>query len=113
MMAHKVLRERGPDRSLWTNTDRVLPFAIPIFAQLGAQMALIGYRYVGASPSKKSVGRFKTKIGEVLVPGNLDPWPEVCLSPSPGSVELGQDGHRESWSEHRSCDRHSHVACLS
>ncbi len=37
-----------------------------------------GYRYLGASPSKKSVGRLKTKIGEILVPGNLDPWPEVC-----------------------------------
>ena len=37
-----------------------------------------GYRYLGASPSKKSVGRLKTKIGEILVPGNLKPWPEVC-----------------------------------
>jgi RNA-directed DNA polymerase len=36
-----------------------------------------GYRYLGASPSKKSVGRLKTKIAEILVPGNLDPWPEV------------------------------------
>jgi RNA-directed DNA polymerase len=36
-----------------------------------------GYRYLGASPSKKSVGRLKTKIGEVLVPGNHKPWPEV------------------------------------
>src|SRR5215831_1254013 len=30
-----------------------------------------GYRYLGASPSKKSVGRLKTKIAEILVPGNL------------------------------------------
>jgi len=36
-----------------------------------------GYRYLGASPSKKSVGRLKTKIGEILVPGNLHPWTEV------------------------------------
>ena len=36
-----------------------------------------GYRYLGASPSKKSVGRLKTKVGELLVPGNQDPWPEV------------------------------------
>jgi len=36
-----------------------------------------GYRYLGASPSKKSVGRLKTKIGEILVPGSLKPWPEV------------------------------------
>jgi RNA-directed DNA polymerase len=36
-----------------------------------------GYRYLGASPSKKSVRRLTTKIGELLVPGNLDPWPKV------------------------------------
>src|SRR6267378_467100 len=36
-----------------------------------------GKWYLGASPSKKSVGRLKTKIGEILVPGNLHPWPEV------------------------------------
>src|SRR5215471_6826044 len=32
---------------------------------------------IGASPSKKSVGRLKTKIGELLVPGNQDPWLKV------------------------------------
>jgi RNA-directed DNA polymerase len=37
-----------------------------------------GEWYLGASPSKKSVQRFKTKVGELLVPGNNDPWPEVC-----------------------------------
>jgi RNA-directed DNA polymerase len=31
-----------------------------------------------ASPSKKSVQRLKTKIGDLLVPSNIDPWPEVC-----------------------------------
>jgi RNA-directed DNA polymerase len=36
-----------------------------------------GHWYLGASPSKKSVGRLKTKIGEILVPSNQDPWPEV------------------------------------
>lgn len=36
-----------------------------------------GYRYLGASPSKKSVQRLKTKVGELLVPGNRDPWPTV------------------------------------
>jgi RNA-directed DNA polymerase len=36
-----------------------------------------GRRYLGASPSKKSVRRLTTKIGELLVPGNHDPWPEV------------------------------------
>jgi RNA-directed DNA polymerase len=37
-----------------------------------------GKWYLSASPSKKSVQRFKTKVGELLVPGNNDPWPEVC-----------------------------------
>jgi RNA-directed DNA polymerase len=37
-----------------------------------------GYRYLGAGPSKKSVGRLRTKIEEILVPANLKPWPEVC-----------------------------------
>ena len=37
-----------------------------------------GLWYLSASPSKKSVQRFKTKVGNLLVPGNNDPWPEVC-----------------------------------
>jgi RNA-directed DNA polymerase len=37
-----------------------------------------GKWYLSASPSKKSVQRFKTKVGDLLVPGNNDPWPEVC-----------------------------------
>jgi len=36
-----------------------------------------GKWYLSASPSKKSMRRFKTKIGNLLVPGNNDPWPEV------------------------------------
>jgi RNA-directed DNA polymerase len=36
-----------------------------------------GHWYLGASPSKKSVQRLKTKVSEVLVPGNHDPWPDV------------------------------------
>jgi RNA-directed DNA polymerase len=36
-----------------------------------------GTRYLGASPSKKSVQRLKTRVGELLVPSNIDPWPEV------------------------------------
>lgn len=36
-----------------------------------------GRPYMGAGPSKKSVGKIKTKIGEILVPGNLKPWAEV------------------------------------
>ena len=37
-----------------------------------------GHWYLGASPSKKSVQRLKTKVGEVLVPGNQGTWPSVC-----------------------------------
>jgi retron-type reverse transcriptase len=36
-----------------------------------------GQRYLGASPSKKSVQRVKTKVGELLVPGNKGPWLQV------------------------------------
>src|SRR6202011_839946 len=36
-----------------------------------------GLWYLSASPSKKSVQRFKTKNGNLLVPGNNDPWHEV------------------------------------
>lgn len=34
--------------------------------------------YLGASPSKKSMRRIKSGLADVLVPGNVDPWPEVC-----------------------------------
>ena len=36
-----------------------------------------GKWYLGASPSKKSVQRFKTKVGNLLVPGNTEPWGDV------------------------------------
>jgi RNA-directed DNA polymerase len=36
-----------------------------------------GLWYLSASPSKKSVQRLKTKVGNLLVPGNNDPWPKV------------------------------------
>lgn len=36
-----------------------------------------GRLYTGASPSKKSVHRIKTKIGEMLTPANMAPWPKV------------------------------------
>ncbi|WP_307437198.1 group II intron reverse transcriptase/maturase [Labrys monachus] len=36
-----------------------------------------GQRYSGASPSRKSVKRIKTKIGDLLVPGNKGAWPDV------------------------------------
>lgn len=37
-----------------------------------------GRRYLGASPSKKSVARLKPRISEILHRGNNDPWGEVC-----------------------------------
>jgi RNA-directed DNA polymerase len=36
-----------------------------------------GRLYTGASPSKKSVHRIKTRIGEMLTPANMAPWPKV------------------------------------
>jgi RNA-directed DNA polymerase len=37
-----------------------------------------GRSYMGASPSNKSVQRLKDKVGEILVPGNMGTWKEVC-----------------------------------
>src|SRR5436190_15878327 len=37
-----------------------------------------GHWYLGASPSIKSVQRIKTKVGDILVSGNKEPWPKVC-----------------------------------
>jgi RNA-directed DNA polymerase len=37
-----------------------------------------GRWYLGAAPSKKSVIRIKTKVSELLMPGNKSPWPRVC-----------------------------------
>ena len=36
-----------------------------------------GKWYLSASPSKKSAQRLKTKVGNLLVPANNDPWPET------------------------------------
>ena len=36
-----------------------------------------GWRYLGASPSRKSVQRVKDKVGELLQPRHVGPWPEV------------------------------------
>ena len=33
-----------------------------------------GKWYLGASPSKKSLQRFKTRVGDLLVPSNIDLW---------------------------------------
>jgi len=37
-----------------------------------------GRRYLGASPSKKSVARLKPRISAILRRGNKDPWEAVC-----------------------------------
>ena len=37
-----------------------------------------GQRYLGASPSKKSVARLKPRISAILRRGNKDPWQAVC-----------------------------------
>jgi RNA-directed DNA polymerase len=39
-----------------------------------------GRRYLGASPSKKSVARLKPRISAILHPGNKEPWGEVCIA---------------------------------
>jgi RNA-directed DNA polymerase len=36
-----------------------------------------GRRYIGASPSAKSVQRLKDKVGAILVPGNMGRWDDV------------------------------------
>jgi RNA-directed DNA polymerase len=38
-----------------------------------------GCRYIGASPSAKSVQRLKEKVGAILVPGNMGRWEDVCV----------------------------------
>ena len=60
--------EKTPDRNVSTSS-----------ATRSARICLrrTEIRYLGASPSKKSVQRLKTKIGDLLVPSNIDPWPEV------------------------------------
>src|ERR1700731_5191793 len=36
-----------------------------------------GSRYMGASPSKKSVSRLRQKVGDLLRPQNVTPWADV------------------------------------
>ena len=36
-----------------------------------------GHWYLGASPSRKSVQRLKSRVGEITVPSNVAPWDEV------------------------------------
>ena len=46
-----------------------------------------GRWYLGASPSKKSVQRVKTKVSELLTPGNKGAWPEVRARLIPRSTD--------------------------
>jgi RNA-directed DNA polymerase len=50
-----------------------------------------GKWYLGASPSKKSVKRFKTRVREMLVPGNMTPWDD--LRDELNSMLLGWSGY--------------------
>src|SRR5216684_1885848 len=36
-----------------------------------------GRVFIGESPSKKSVARLRQKVGDLLTPSNVSPWPEV------------------------------------
>ncbi len=42
-----------------------------------ASLSQGGGGYLGYSPSKKSVARFKQKVGDLLGPRNVAPWAEV------------------------------------
>jgi len=33
--------------------------------------------YLSASPSRKSMHWFNTKLGNLLLPGSIEPWPEL------------------------------------
>ena len=50
-----------------------------------------GKWYLGASPSKKSIQRLKTKVSDLLVPANVMPWDEVCDQLN--SMLLGWSGY--------------------
>ena len=50
-----------------------------------------GKWYLSASPSKKSIQRFKTSVGDLLVPANVKPWDEV--SDQLNSMLLGWSGY--------------------
>jgi hypothetical protein len=62
----------------WMPTGKKVP-AMSVDANSSARSAAgphhykaNGKRYLGASPSKKSVRRLKTTVGSLLVPGNND-----------------------------------------
>src|SRR5215467_10175238 len=48
-----------------------------------------GQWYLGTSPSKKSVQRLKTTVGNLLVPGNNAPWQEAAPAGSLTTLSMG------------------------
>ena len=68
-----------------------------------------GWRYLGASPSRKSMQRVKDKVGELLKPRRVEPWPDV-------RDQLnrilrgwsGYSGHGTRLAAYRAIDRHVH-----
>ena len=64
-MSRSVLREAGGESPRPTH-----PFGPHRFKANGKW-------YLSASPSKKSIQRFKTEVRRLLVPSNIDPWDEV------------------------------------
>jgi RNA-directed DNA polymerase len=66
-----------------------------------------GGRYLGAAPSKKSVRRIKTKIGDLLSPGEKGAWPKVAqrLNRLLGGWS-GYFGHGSVGPAYRAVNRH-------
>ena len=54
--------------------DKIRKLQRKLYCKAKAEPA---FRFMSASPSKKSVQRLKDKVRELLVPSNVDPWPEV------------------------------------
>jgi RNA-directed DNA polymerase len=66
-----------------------------------------GQRYLGASPSKKSVQRIKTKIGDLLKPANVGAWPMVRARLNRLLVGWSAYfGYGTRWPAYRAVDHH-------
>src|SRR5271165_6010341 len=50
---------------------------VGLLARWGRRSLAVGQKYLGASPSQKSVQRIKDKIGDLLKPGEKGSWPSV------------------------------------
>lgn len=68
-----------------------------------------GHWYLGASPSKKSVQRIKTKIGDLLTPGNTGAWPSVRARLNRLLVGWSAYfGYGSRWRAYRAVDHYVH-----